>query len=147
MGIFFYIYLLRIKPFLLRIMGIKLGENCRIFTSLFNFDNLFPGLIEIGDNTVISRDTLILTHDFSVYGIGNITDSNLKIAKGKVKIGNNCFVGVRCIILPGVSIGDNVIIGAGSVVNKDIPSNTVAAGNPVKVISSREEFRSKHKLE
>ncbi|XP_075268649.1 galactoside O-acetyltransferase-like [Opisthocomus hoazin] len=50
-----------------------------------------------------------------------------------VKIGRNCWIGANCTILPGVNIGDNVVIGAGSLVNKDIPSNVVAFGNPCKV--------------
>ena len=53
---------------------------------------------------------------------------------GKIIIGNNCFIGARSTILPGVTIGDNTIIGAGSVVTKDIPSNVVAVGNPCKII-------------
>jgi acetyltransferase-like isoleucine patch superfamily enzyme len=51
-------------------------------------------------------------------------------------IGKNTFIGVGAIILPGVNIGDEVIIGAGAVVTKDIPSNTIAVGNPARVIKS-----------
>jgi maltose O-acetyltransferase len=51
-----------------------------------------------------------------------------------VKIGNRCWIGANAMILPGVTIGDNVIIGAGSLVNKDIPSNTIAVGSPAKII-------------
>ena len=53
---------------------------------------------------------------------------------GRIRIGNNCFIGIRCIIMKGVTIGDNCIIGAGSVVTKDIPANVVAAGVPCRVI-------------
>ena len=49
-------------------------------------------------------------------------------------IGNQCFIGMNSIILPGVKIGNNVIVGAGAVVTKDIPSNTIVAGNPAKVL-------------
>ena len=51
-----------------------------------------------------------------------------------VHIGKNCWLGAGVIVLPGVTIGDNVVIGAGSIVNKDIPSNVVAVGNPCRVI-------------
>ena len=53
---------------------------------------------------------------------------------GGIFIGNNVWIGANCCILPNVHIGDNCVIGAGSVVTKDIPSNSVAAGNPAKVI-------------
>lgn len=51
-----------------------------------------------------------------------------------IKVGNNVWFGGNVCVLPGVTIGDNVVIGAGSVVNKDIPSNVVAVGNPCKVV-------------
>ena len=55
---------------------------------------------------------------------------------GRIKIGNNCFIGCRSILLPGVTIGDNSIIGAGSVVTKDVPSGEVWAGNPARFIKT-----------
>jgi acetyltransferase-like isoleucine patch superfamily enzyme len=61
---------------------------------------------------------------------------------GRIRVGNNVFIGVHTIILPGVSIGDNVVIGAGSVVNKDIPDNVVAAGVPAKIIKNIEEYKN-----
>ena len=51
-----------------------------------------------------------------------------------IKVGNNVWIGGNVVVLPGVTIGDNVVIGAGSIVTKDIPSNSVAVGNPCKVI-------------
>ena len=55
-----------------------------------------------------------------------------------IKVGNNVWIGGNVVVLPGVTIGDNVVIGAGSIVNKDIPSKSVAVGNPCKVIKSLE---------
>lgn len=54
------------------------------------------------------------------------------------------FVGTQAVILPGVTIGDNVVIGAGTVVSKDVPSNSICAGNPAKIIGSYDEFREKN---
>ena len=51
-----------------------------------------------------------------------------------VHIGRNCWIGAGAIILPGITVGDNVVVGAGSVVTKDLPSNVVAVGNPCKVL-------------
>ena len=64
---------------------------------------------------------------------------------GGVSIGNNVFIGAGSIILPGVNIGDKAVIGAGSVVTKDIPTNSVAVGNPAKVICSYDEYMQKQK--
>ena len=58
--------------------------------------------------------------------------------------GENCFIGARTTILPNVTIGDNTIIGANSLMNKDIPDNVVAAGNPCKVVCTLDEYRRKH---
>lgn len=82
----------------------------------------------------------ILTHDASLERfVGN---GCVKI--GRVKIGNNVFIGINSVILPNVNIGDNVIIGAGSIVSKSIPNNSVAVGNPARVISSIDEYVEKH---
>ena len=66
---------------------------------------------------------------------------------GRVSIGNRVFIGHNTTVLCGVTIGDDVVIGAYSLVNKDIPSNSVYAGNPAKYICSYEEFKSKHEKE
>lgn len=91
--------------------------------------------MEIGDNVQITAGFTLLTHGADGMVLenkyGRVTGSS-----GKVKIGNNCFIGMNTTVLKGVTIGDNVVIGANSLVNKDIPDNCVAAGNPAKVIKS-----------
>ncbi len=62
---------------------------------------------------------------------------------GRIKVGNNCFIGYNSTILPGVTIGDNCIIGACSLVTKDVPSGTVVGGVPAKVITTTEELAEK----
>jgi acetyltransferase-like isoleucine patch superfamily enzyme len=64
---------------------------------------------------------------------------------GKIVIGNNCFIGNGSKIMLGVRIGDNVIVGAGAIVTKDVPSNSVVAGVPAKVICTIDEFYEKNK--
>lgn len=85
--------------------------------------------IEIGDNVLIGHSVIIATlnHDFDIENRSSMT------AK-KVKIGNNVWIGSGSIILPGVTINDGAIIGAGSVVTRDVPENVIVAGNPAKVI-------------
>ena len=91
-------------------------------------DKLFPEGIHIGENTLVAGGVKILSHDHCKR-VGN----NQPFLT-HTYIGKNCFIAVGAIILPGVKIGNEVIVGAGAVVTKDIPSNTVVAGNPAKII-------------
>lgn len=116
-----YIPSLSIKQLLYRIIGIKIGKNVSIGLGA-TFDIFFPELIEIGENSIIGYDTLILTHEFLI--------DNWR--KGKVEVGKNVMIGARCLILPGVKIGDNVKIAAYSLVNKNIPKNCFVGGIPAK---------------
>lgn len=116
--------------------GIQIGDNCHFFNC--QLDEGHGYLIEIGNNCTLTNCT-ILSHDAST----QIWFKKTKI--GCVKIGDNTFVGWGSIVLPNVEIGANCIIGAGSVVTQDIPANSVAAGNPCKVICSISEFKEKHK--
>lgn len=85
--------------------------------------------IEIGDNVLIGHSVIIATlnHDFDI-------KNRISMTAQKVKIGSNVWIGSGSIILPGVTINDGAIVGAGSVVNKDVPKNAIVAGNPAKVI-------------
>lgn len=65
------------------------------------------------------------------------------MTKGEVTIKDNTFIGMRCIILPGVTIGKNVIVGAGSVITKSVPDDVVVGGNPAQVICSLSEYMEK----
>jgi maltose O-acetyltransferase len=66
---------------------------------------------------------------------------------GKVEIGDRVFIGTAAIVLPGVRIGNDVVIGAGSVVSQDIPDNVVACGNPARALGSTDEWIAQKKLE
>lgn len=118
--------------------GLKLGKNVDIFSD-YCFDSLYPGLISVGNNVTISTNVKILAHDA---GMGYFTNGSVKI--GIVEIGNNVFIGQGVTILCNTRIGDNVVIGAGSVVTGDVPSGTVYAGNPARFIKSIEEFTNQH---
>lgn len=127
--------------------GMKVGKGCDFVSPGPNFGSE-PYLIEIGNNTTVSFDVAFVTHDAGTRVLRNLATNEKEkqtVIYGNIAVGNNCFIGCRSTILPGVKIGDNVIIGAGSVVNRDIPSNSVAAGVPCKVICSLEEYKEKHK--
>ncbi|MBQ3285214.1 MAG: acyltransferase [Ruminococcus sp.] len=117
--------------------GLITGNNFNCYSWL-GIDPSMPWLITIGDDVTISFDVHIITHDASTNKAG------LGTKIGQVKIGNNCFIGAGSIILCGVTIGDSVVVGAGSVVTHDIPSNTVAGGNPAKMITSFEKWKEKN---
>ena len=124
--------------------GVKVGKNVSIIGDIHYSSE--PYLISIGDNTTISFECALVTHDAATRVIRNLPDGDKEtVIYGPIKIGSNCFIGARTMILPNVTIGDNTIIGSYSLVNKDIPSNVVAAGNPCKVICTLDEYRKKHK--
>ena len=98
--------------------------------------------IAIGNNVTLAPRVHILAHDASTkFFLGYTRVAN-------TVIGNNVFVGASAIVLPGVTIGNNVVIGAGSVVSKDIPDDSVAIGNPARVVKSLHDFleENKHKM-
>ena len=112
----------------LRKQGVKIGQNCKIHSVSFSTE---PYLVEIGDHARIASGTIFITHDGSVnIFLGEIGGGIF----GKIKIGNNVFIGNNSIILLNTSIGNNCIIGAGSVVRGEFPEGSVIFGNPAKVI-------------
>ena len=100
-----------------------------------------PWLISIGNNVHIVSGCHFVNHDGGVLILRQYFPS-LEICK-RINIGNDVYIGLNCIIMPGVNIGNNVVIGAGSVVTRDIPDNSVAAGVPAKVIKSTAEYCEK----
>lgn len=119
-------------------MGLTVGRN---FTRLHGviLDPSHCWLIRIGDNVTMAPRVHILCHDASTKQFLGMT----KI--GEVTIGDNVFIGAETVVLPGVRIGSNVIIGANSTVTHDIPDHMVAAGCPARVISTLEAYLNKEK--
>lgn len=129
----------------LRNKGIEIGEGVRFFDPKSTVvDTQNPHMLKIGDNVRITRGTTILTRDYSWSVIAGKYHEVLG-GIGKVKIGNNVFIGVHSIILKNSIIGDNVIIGAGSIVSGVIESDSVYAGAPCKKIMTLDDFYKKRK--
>lgn len=118
------------RYFMAKKAGVKVGKNC-LFYSLGFYSE--PYLIELGDNVIVSGFVKFITHDGGVFLIKDKLP-NLRGNFGRIKVGNNCFIGMGAIILPNVIIGDNVVVAAGAVVSGSVPDNSVVAGIPAKVI-------------
>lgn len=121
----------------LRKMGVRIGDRCRIYTPHFGSE---PYLITIGDHVCISNDVTFVNHQLN-WPFQDKYESLTGFAPIVIK--DNCQIGVNVTILPGVTIGPNSIVGAGSVVAKDVPPDSVAAGNPAKVITTLEAYEQK----
>jgi acetyltransferase-like isoleucine patch superfamily enzyme len=106
-----------------RIYGMDIGRDVRISMGA-RLDKTNPKGIHIGDFTAVTSGAAILTHDF------------VNRLHTDVHIGRNCFIGYGAIVLPGVRIGDSVIVTGNSVVGRDVPSNSVVMGNPARVVES-----------
>lgn len=113
----------------LRKQGMKIGENCHFNSMSFSTE---PYLIELGNRVTISGGCDLVTHDGAVKLFRDeMSDADIF---GKIIIGNNVFIGINCTILPNTYIGDNCIIGAGSVVRGKFAENSVILGNPAKPV-------------
>lgn len=121
-------------------LGVSIGERCRILGNVFHIFGSEPYLVKIGNHVSISNGTIFITHHGEYWVFRD--NSNEFNCYEKIVVGNNVFIGQNCIILPGVTIGDNVVIGAFSIVNKDVPSNSVFAGNPAKYINSIDNLKA-----
>lgn len=109
---------------------------------------LYSRLISIGENVWIASNVEMITHDVAHFMLNGmkIWDEKFKEKVGCISIGNNVFIGANCKILYDVKIGDNVVIAAGSIVNKDIEDNSIVAGIPAKKIGDFKDFVEKRKI-
>lgn len=129
----------------LRSLGMVIGDETQIYSpKKCLIDTTRPWMIEIGKNVQITEDVTILTHgyDWSVFkGLhGDVLGS-----AGHVFISDNVFNGTRTTILKGVTIGSNVVIGANSLINKDVPDNCVVVGNPQRVVCDIDTYLEKRR--
>jgi len=120
-----------------KFLGIKIGKNCRIYSFDFGTE---PWLIEIGNKVTITYGVILLTHDGSTWLIND--NKGRRYLYRRIIIGNNVFIGVNSIIMPGVRIGDNVIVAAGSVVTKSIPSGKIVGGNPAQILGDYSDYKT-----
>ncbi len=141
---------IRKYPKYLRKLGVRINEkpgDCWISPTIF-LDSSGYDMIEIGDDCTISFDVVVLIHDYSINNAfraaGIEAAERHRVIKRPVKIGNNCFIGARAVIMPGAVLGDNCIVGSGAVVRGRIPAGSIVSGNPATVIADVEGFAKKH---
>ncbi len=108
--------------------NIEIGEN---FFANYNFTVLDVGRVRIGENVQIAPNVSIYTAGHPVHPESRNSGYEYGI---DITIGDNVWIGGNTCVMPGVTIGNNAVIGAGSVVTKDIPDNVIAAGNPCRII-------------
>lgn len=119
--------------------GVRLGKGVRFY----GMPNLGtePWLITLGNNVHVTKGVEFITHDGAVLILRKDVP-DLEITK-PIAVGNDVYIGVNSIILPGVTIGNRCIIAAGSVVTRDVPDNSVVAGVPARVIKTVDVYQAK----
>ena len=124
----------KLRPILIRKMGCHVGKNT-FFGDYVRMDTSYADMIYIGDYTHITSGCRLLCHqrDLTGYCVGD-NAANLGYKTGEIHIGKGVMVGMETIIMPGVTIGDGAIIGAGSIVTRDIPAWTIATERPARVV-------------
>jgi acetyltransferase-like isoleucine patch superfamily enzyme len=106
-----------------RVWGMDIGEGVHIsLTTKLDLSN--PGGVHIGAYSCLAFGSVVLTHDF----INNV--------HSPVRIGKNCLIGARSVIMPGVTIGDHCIVGVGSIVMRNVPARSIVMGNPARVMET-----------
>lgn len=115
--------------------GVSFGKGCRIHTRHFGSE---PFLISLGARVSLSRDVAFFNHDGATCLARD--ERGRRQSFGRIVIGDDVFIGARSTILPGVQIGNRVIVGAGSVVSRSIPEGVIVAGNPAVIIGTVADY-------
>ena len=121
-----------------RFLGVSVGSDCRIYNRNFGSE---PWLVRIGDRVTVTSGVEFITHDGSLWLMRDEQGRRYRFAP--IEIGNDVFIGVNVIVLPGVRVGSRVVIAAGSVITKSVPNGVVVGGNPARIIMTFDEYRAR----
>ena len=150
---------MELRGLILRELFAEIGDGCYIEPPLranwgghhvhfghdvyanFNLTLVDDTHIYVGSHTMLGPNVVLATAGHPI--LPELREQGYQY-NAPIHIGENCWLGAGVLVLPGITIGDNTVIGAGSVVNKDIPSNVVAAGNPCKVLRPINDYDREH---
>lgn len=142
--IIWYCYIINDRTKYAKKRGVRIGKGGQILANPYKCFGSEPWLITLGDHVDVTEDVKFFTHDGGIWVARGIDEELKKYDSfAPITVGNNVMIGVRTQIMPGVKIGDNVIIGGGSIVTKDIPSNSIVAGAPARKISELDRYLEK----
>jgi len=128
-----------------RSVGVQIGQDCRILGLRRETFGSEPYLVKIGDHVTITAGVRFITHDGGVW-VFRDRAPDVDVFR-PIVVGNNVFIGINSTLMPGVTVGDNCVIGAGSVVTRDVPAGTVALGVPAKPVRDLESYWEKVQTE
>ena len=129
-----------------RKIGVRIGADCQVLANPFAAFGNEPWLISLGNHVDVAADVQFLTHEGGIWIMRGLDEKYKKLdVFSPIVVGNNVLIGMRSIIMPGVTIGNNVIVAANSIVTKNVPDNCVVGGNPAKFICSIDNFVEKFK--
>ena len=123
----------------LRKAGLTIPDDCSLMRQFPNFGDE-PYLVTIGHNVGFAADVLFITHDGGTRVFKHLERYKKVLKYGRITILDNCVIGQRVIILPGVTIGPNSVVAAGSVVSRNVPPGVLAAGNPAKPVMTIHQY-------
>ena len=121
-----------------RRMGAKVGSECRILSFGISSE---AWLVTIGSHVTVSSEVLFITHDGGGWLARDRRGRRFRYAP--IHIGDSCFIGARATLMPGVHVGDNSIVAAGSVVTRSVPEGSIVGGNPARLIGRTSQYLQK----
>lgn len=131
---------LRLKLARLKRRGLQIADDCLL--GAWPTWGSEPYLISIGRHVAIADRVQFITHDGGTWVFREDPRYRHVIKYGRITIHDNCFIGIGAILMPGIEIGPNAVVAAGSVVTRSVPPDSLAAGVPARVIMSTEQYAS-----
>jgi acetyltransferase-like isoleucine patch superfamily enzyme len=125
-----------------RALGVRVGDGCELLGTNVGTWGTEPFLITLGNHVQVTAGVRFITHDGAIWVFRR--EHPTIGAFGPITVGDNVYIGTGAVLMPGVTVGNDSVIGACSVVKKDVPPRTIVAGIPAKPICTIDEYWAKH---